>query len=75
MTIADDQFIGEIREGYVDNGVIGKKFSEVGVVHEICADPIGDDAHLPIPTSQSGTGLRPPANDDRHVAPALYHQD
>ena len=34
----------------------------------------GDGAHLPIPTSESGTGLLPPADEDRHVGPALYHQ-
>ena len=62
--IADDHFIGEIIEGF-----------NVGDLCGLCEDPAGDDAHLPIPNSESGTGLPPPADDDRHVGPALYHQE
>jgi len=55
--IADDRFISDVIEGYIDE------------------DPAVEDARLPMLTHESGTGLPPPADDDRHVRPALYHHE
>ena len=64
--IADDRFISDVIEGYVDGEVLRGQCPEV---------PAVEDAQLPMLTHESGTGLPPPADDDRHVRPALYHYD
>ena len=57
----DDELICEVCEDHVEGDVID----------EIAA---GEDTDLQIPTSESGTCLPPPDDEDRHAGPALEHQ-